>query len=83
MSVLHTPTIIRFQSFANNEIGQNVILRVHHDEYGDNRRNGLVRRNNWECNVATVGFFVGYEGSVTILNEVFQWTIVRGTNNWR
>ena len=50
---------------------------------GDNRRNGLVRRNNWECNVATVGFFVGYEGSVNLLNEVFQWTIVRGTNNWR
>ena len=53
------------------------------DEYGDNRNKGLVRRNNWECNVATVGFFVGYEGSVNLLNEVFQWTIVRGTNNGR
>ena len=53
------------------------------DEYGDNRNKGLVRRNNWDCNVATVGFFVGYEGSVNLLNEVFQWTIVRGTNNGR
>ena len=31
-AVLHTPTIIRFQSFAKNEIGQNVILRVHHEK---------------------------------------------------
>ena len=53
------------------------------DVYGDNRKHGLVRRNNWECNVATVGFFVGYEGSVNLLNEVFQWTIVKGTNNLR
>ena len=53
------------------------------DEYGDNRTKGLVKRNNWECNVATVGFFIGYEGEVNLLNEVFQWTIVRGTNNGR
>ena len=31
-AVLHTPTIIRFRSFAENEIGENVILRVHHEK---------------------------------------------------
>lgn len=31
-AVLHTPTIIRFQSFAKNEIGQDVVLRVHHEK---------------------------------------------------
>ena len=31
-AVLHTPTIIRFQSFAKNEIGQDAVLRVHHEK---------------------------------------------------
>ncbi len=31
-AVLHTPTIIRFQAFAKNEIGQDVVLRVHHEK---------------------------------------------------
>ena len=53
------------------------------DAFGDYRAKGLVRRNNWECNVATVGYFIGYDGSVNLLNEVFQWTVVRGTNNGR
>ena len=31
-AVLHTPTVIRFLSLAKKEIGQNVILRVHHEK---------------------------------------------------
>ena len=53
------------------------------DTLGENRQKGLVRRNNWECNVARAGYFVGYDGSVNLLNEVFQWVILPGTNNGR
>ncbi len=31
-AVLHTPTIIRFLSFAKNKIDQNVVLRIHHEK---------------------------------------------------
>ena len=31
-AVLHTPTIIRFHSFAKKEIGHDVALRVHHEK---------------------------------------------------
>jgi hypothetical protein len=39
------------------------------------------RYNAWESNVATRGWFVGYEGSVHTLNELFQWAAARGQNN--
>ena len=52
------------------------------DGYSENNRKaGIVKRNNWELNVAKAGFFIGYEGAVTLLNELFQWTITKGVNH--
>ena len=51
------------------------------DDYSENNRNaGVVKHNNWELNVAKAGLFIGYEGAVTLLNELFQWSIVKGAN---
>jgi hypothetical protein len=38
--------------------------------------------NAWESNVSTRGWFVGYEGSVNTLNELFQWAAARGKNDY-
>ena len=46
----------------------------------DNRKAGIVKYNNWESNVAKAGFFVGYEDAVTLLNELFQWSVTKGAN---
>ena len=51
------------------------------DEFGTNRRAGIVKRNDWECNVAKNGHFIGYDGWVNVWNELFEWTIVRGANH--
>ena len=75
--------MIRYTKYGINSLTLQACGSSSIDRFGDNRRNGFVRRNNWECNVATVGFFVGYEGSVNLLNEISQWTIVPGTNNGR
>lgn len=32
------------------------------DQFGQDRMNGRVRRNNWESNVAKAGLFIGYAG---------------------
>jgi hypothetical protein len=37
--------------------------------------------NAWESNVATRGWFSGYEGSVTIGNEFLLWRFARGKNH--
>ena len=37
-------------------------------------------RNMWEWNVATRGWFVGYEGNINVLTEALGWRIVRGNN---
>ena len=47
----------------------------------ENRKTGTVRYNNWELNVAKAGTFIGYEGAVTLLNELFQWTVAKGANH--
>ena len=46
----------------------------------ENRKAGIVKHNNWELNVAKAGVFIGYEGAVTLLNELFQWTAAKGAN---
>lgn len=40
------------------------------------------RYNAWESNVATRGRFVGYEGTVSTLTEVFQWATAKGKNDY-
>ena len=51
------------------------------DDYSEyNRKAGIVKYNNWEINVAKAGYFIGYEGAVTLLDELFQWKITKGAN---
>ncbi|MEI7729388.1 MAG: RHS repeat-associated core domain-containing protein [Verrucomicrobiota bacterium] len=40
------------------------------------------RYNSWESNVSTKGRFIGYEGSVNTINDVFLWTSAPGKNNY-
>ncbi len=40
------------------------------------------RYNAWTSNVSTKGRFIGYEGSVNMLNEIFLWTSAPGLNNF-
>ncbi len=76
---------MRYTKYGINRLTLQACGSAAIDRYGQNRKNGLVRRNNWECNVATVGLFVGYAGidNVNYANEVFEWVVVPGTNNWR
>jgi len=44
-------------------------------------RHAKYTRNAWESNVATRGYFVGYEGSVDRVSEVFRWFTTSGKND--
>jgi len=41
---------------------------------------GYWKYNSWEWNVATKGVFIGYEGPVTAVDEMFRWRITHGKN---
>ena len=43
-------------------------------------KNGYYTYNEWEWNVATRGWFIGYEGETTLFNVGYVGRTVRGTN---
>ena len=72
--------VVRFTRYGISSLVLKACGSAAIDEYGWHRMKGRVKRNNWEINVAKAGYFIGYEDAVCLLNELFQWTITKGSN---
>jgi len=71
----------RFTRYGINRMVLRACGSAATDDYSEyNRKAGIVKYNNWEINVAKAGYFIGYEGAVTLLDELFQWKITKGAN---
>ena len=76
-----TLPMVRYTRYGINGLVLQACGSAVRDITGENRLKRIVRRNNWEVNVAKAGMFIGYDGSPNLFTEGIYWTAVHGANH--
>jgi hypothetical protein len=71
----------RYTKYGINQLALFACWSAHNTvDPSTNAHASKYRYNLWEWNVARRGWFIGYEGSTNLANEIFNWGAAQGRN---